>query len=227
MDLASGLLEKMEIIAYSDESFSAEIGRLKVPFNPGGYKREKKHNYIETPVIGGKDVSRFANESNEKQSFEFLFDATLTSAMTIPVSVQTKIDTLIKLAYNVNGDIHKPNQLLLSWGSLQFKCFCQSIDIDYTHFNVSGIPIRAKVKADFSEKITHKENAKKTQKASPDMTHQKVISAGVSLTSITHKIYRDPSYYIELAAFNGLDTFRGLKQGTEIIVPPLKTANYE
>lgn len=222
MDLASGLLEKMEIIAYSDEGFSTETGRMKVQINPTGYHQTKKHNYISTPVIGGKEVARFSHEENEKQTFEFIFDASLMSATQIPKSVKSRIDSMTKLVYNINGSIHKPNQLLLSWGTLQFKCFCESIDAEYTHFNASGTPIRAKVKVDFVQKITHKEHEKKVQKSSPDMTHYKVISAGVDLPHIANEIYSDPSYCIELATFNQLDTFRGLQQGKEIIAPPLK-----
>ncbi|MEM6685054.1 MAG: hypothetical protein AAF617_04590, partial [Bacteroidota bacterium] len=98
-----------------------------------------------------------------------------------------------------------------------------SVDVEYTHFNLNGIPIRAKVKAEFKQKITHKEYLKLIQRSSPDMTHYKVISAGVDLPSIANEIYRDSSFCIELATFNDLDTFRGLPQGTEIIAPPLKT----
>lgn len=223
MDLASGLLEKMELIAYSDEGFSTEVGRVKVQMNPNGYHQNRKHNYTQTPVIGGTEVYRFGNEEAEKQSFEFIFDASLVSLTSIPSDVKTKVDGFIKLIYLVNGTTHTPNNLLLSWGTLQFRCFCESVDVEYTHFNASGTPIRAKVKADFKQKITHKEYQTKIQKNSPDMTHYKVINAGVDLPSIANEIYKDPSYCIELAAFNQLDTFRNLRQGTEIIAPPLKT----
>lgn len=225
--MVAGTLEKMEIIGYSDEGFSAEVGKIKVQMNPSGYHQTKKHNYTETPVIGGVQVFRFGNEDAEKQTFEFLFDATLASVTQIPKSVKKRIDHFIDLIYNVNGNSHKPNNLLLSWGTLQFKCFCESIDVEYTHFNASGTPVRAKIKADFKEKITHKQHRKEVQFNSPDMTHYKVISAGVNLPLIAHQIYNDPSYCIELAAFNQLDSFRNLKYGREIIAPPLKTTHNE
>ena len=222
MDLASGILEKMEIIAYSDENFSTEKGRIKVELNPNGYQQTKKHNYVSTPVIGAKNVARFSHEENEKQTFEFLFDNTLISPTHISTDVKTRVDALTKLVYSINGSIHKPNQLLLSWGALQFKCFCESIQANYTHFNLAGSPVRAKVKVDFVQKITHKQHQSETQSNSPDMTHYKLISAGVNLPQIANEIYRDPSYCIELAAFNQLDTFRNLPEGKEIIAPPLK-----
>ena len=164
MTLVIGTLEKMEIIAYSDEGFSSEAGRTKVQVNPSSYYRTKKHNYTETPVIGGIQVYRFGNEEAERQSFEFLFDGSGVVALTLSTSVKDKVDSFVKLIYFVNGTTHKPNNLLLSWGALQFRCFCESIDVEYTHFNSSGIPIRAKVKADFKQKITHKQNETKSIK---------------------------------------------------------------
>ena len=102
MDLASGLLEKMELIAYSDEGFSTEVGRVKVQMNPNGYHQNRKHNYTQTPVIGGTEVYRFGNEEAEKQSFEIIFDASLVSLTSIPSDVKTKVDGFIKLIYLVN-----------------------------------------------------------------------------------------------------------------------------
>ncbi len=222
MSIKNGKLEKMTIIAYKDESFSSKVGRIKVQINPSNYHLTKKHNYTETPVIGGTQVYRFGNEEAEKQSFEFIFDESGVVDKNSKIVVKKQVKNFIKLVYQVNGDIHTPNNILLSWGTLQFRCFCEAIDIEYTHFNRNGIPIRAKIKADFKQKITHKEYQKKVQKNSPDMTHHKVITAGVTLTSIANEIYKDPSYCIELAKFNKLDSFRNITQGKEIIAPPLK-----
>lgn len=223
MNIANGKLEKMTLIAYKDEGFSSRVGRIKVLINPNSYHQTRKHNYTQTPVIGGTEVYRFGNEEAENQSFEFLFDQSGVVPGTSAQTVKDQVKNFVKLIYQVNGEIHTPNNILLSWGTLQFRCFCTSIDIEYTHFNRNGIPIRAKIKADFKQKITHKEYSKKVQKNSPDMTHYKVMNAGVTLTGIAHEIYKDPSYCIELATFNGLDSFRQVKQGIEIVVPPLKT----
>jgi hypothetical protein len=222
MSIKNGKLEKMTIIAYKDEGFSSRVGRIKVQVNPSTYHQTKKHNYTETPVIGGTQVYRFGNEEAETQTFEFIFDQSGVIAGSSTETVKNQVKNFVKLVYQVNGSIHTPNNILLSWGTLQFRCFCESIDIEYTHFNRNGIPIRAKIKADFKQKITHKEYQKKVQKNSPDMTHYKVVTAGVSLAGIANEIYKDPSYCIELAEFNKLDSFRNLKLGIEIIAPPLK-----
>ncbi|GAA3625739.1 CIS tube protein [Flavivirga jejuensis] len=222
MSIKSGKLEKMTIIAYKDEGFSSRVGRIKVQVNPSSYNQTKKHNYTETPTIGGTQIFRFGNEEAETQTFEFIFDESGVIPESSKETVKNQVKKFVKLVYQVNGEIHTPNNILLSWGTLQFRCFCESIDIEYTHFNRNGIPIRAKIKADFKQKITHKQYQKKVQKNSPDMTHYKVVSAGVNLPGIAYNVYKDPSYCIELAQFNKLDSFRNLKQGIEIIVPPLK-----
>lgn len=227
MSIKNGKLEKMTLIAYKDDGFSSKAGRIQAQINPSSYHRAKKHNYTETPTIGGIQIFRFGNEEAEKQSFEFIFDESGVIPGKAKIKVKDQIKNFTKLIYDVNGDSHKPNNILLSWGTLQFRCFCESIEVEYTHFNRNGIPIRAKVKADFKQKITHKEYQKKVQKNSPDMTHHKVITAGVTLPSIAYEIYKDPSYCIELAQFNQLDSFRNLKLAEEIIVPPLKAQEYE
>ncbi len=223
MSIKNGKLEKMTIVAYGDDSFSKRVGRVKVQINPDSYNQSKKHNYTETPTIGGIQVYRFGNEEAETQSFEFLFDQSGVIADSPKETVKDQIANFVKLVYQVNGQTHAPNNILLSWGTLQFRCFCESIDIEYTHFNRNGIPIRAKVKADFKQRMTHKQYQKMVQKNSPDMTHYKVITAGVTLPNIANEIYKNPDYCIELARFNNLDSFRNLKQGIEITAPPLKT----
>jgi hypothetical protein len=227
MSITTGTLEKMNIIAYSDEGFSSQVGSMNVQINPSSYHSLRKHNYTETPAIGGIQVYRFGNEEAQKQSFEFLFDASGVISGSEGATVKNEVKKLVQLIFQIKGSTHKPNNLLLSWGVLQFRCFCESIDIEYTHFNLNGIPIRAKVKAEFKQKVTHKEHQKSVQKNSPDMTHHKVISAAENIIGIAHKIYKDPSYYIELARFNNLDTFRGIAEGTQIMAPPLKTTNHE
>ena len=227
MSVATGTLEKMHIVAYSDDKFSSKVKSIKVQVNPSSYHSLRKHNYTETPVIGGTQVYRFGNEEAQKQSFEFLFDASGVVSGSKGTTVKDKVKEFVKNIFQVNGSSHKPNNLLLSWGILQFRCFCESLDIEYTHFNLNGIPIRAKVKAEFKQKITHKEYQSSVQKSSPDMTHYKVISAREDITGIAHEIYNDPSYCIELAQINGLDSFRGVAQGTKIMAPPLKSSKHE
>ena len=45
---------------------------------------------------------------------------------------------------------------------------------------------------------------------------------GDTLPLLCNKIYKDSSYYIQVAKFNGLNKFRNLKPGTKLKFPPLR-----
>jgi hypothetical protein len=43
---------------------------------------------------------------------------------------------------------------------------------------------------------------------------------GDKLTLATNRIYNDQRYYIDVAAFNGMDGFRKIPSGTKVTFPP-------
>ena len=98
----------------------------------------------------------------------------------------------------------------------------KSADITYTLFKSDGYPLRAKVKATFSENIEDTLRTAKEGKKSPDFTHQRIVKDGDTLPLMTYRIYGDDSYYLEVARINGLTNFRKLETGTIIQFPPLK-----
>jgi len=48
-----------------------------------------------------------------------------------------------------------------------------------------------------------------------------IVKDGETLPDICQKIYGDSNYYIQIAKYNNLKKFRNLKDGDQLIFPPI------
>ncbi len=212
----------LEIIGYKDDAFQSKIDSYTALINPDKYTQNFEISFNEEQGIGTSNASiKYKKSAPQGVSFELIFDGTgiLSSART---DVKKEIDTFKKIAYEYNGDIHKPNYLKLIWGNgLNFQCQLTSLSLNYTLFKSDGTPLRAKASVSFKEFQNPKKIAAEAKQGSPDMTHEWVVRAGDSLPQLTQQIYGDSSQYLKVAAFNKLANFRYLIPGTILYFPPL------
>jgi nucleoid-associated protein YgaU len=96
------------------------------------------------------------------------------------------------------------------------------MSVDYTLFKPSGEPLRAKVKLSFSGFMSKEEEALRANRSSPDLTHLIEVKAGDTLPMLCYRVYKDCSYYLEVAKVNGITNFRDLQLGTKLHFPPLR-----
>jgi nucleoid-associated protein YgaU len=120
-----------------------------------------------------------------------------------------------------NGDEHKPNYVMISWGSLLFKGSLVEMSVEFKLFRSDGTPLRAIAKAKFKGFVEDDLRVAKENKNSPDLTHYRVVRAGETLPLMAYRIYGDSSYYLAVAKANGLSNFRNLQPGQEIYFPPI------
>lgn len=222
---------KMTITAYSDAAFTTKVGGPGNPFavwiNPASYSRRTNINYNDRQAQGSSGPSpEFNRVAREEVSFELIFDAT---GVIPPPAGQTAytngvadgIAQFTTLAATLNGTIHSPNYLMLAWAQLQFQCVLTSMSVNYTLFMPDGTPLRAKVAVSFQSYTSETQLANETKKSSPDLTHLVTVVAGDTLPLLCHTIYGDSRFYYRVARFNGLDNFRTLKPGQQLLFPPL------
>ena len=213
--------EKMQIIAYSDNTLNSETGKYTFAVNPKPFKQEYKILYKKPEVKGSSAANlKFDKVAPRKMTFEFLFDATGAIGKSDPVDDQ--IDDFMKICYTYNGDIHSPNYLKLLWGTFSFPCRLTCANADYTFFKSDGTPLRAIVKATFTEFTDAKTIAKKQGDNSPDLTHVRIVKQGDNLPLMCHRSYGDSTYYLKIAEFNQLADMRDLTPGQKIYFPPIK-----
>jgi hypothetical protein len=125
----------------------------------------------------------------------------------------------------MNGDIHQPNFLTLSWGDYAFSCRLTSLDITYKLFDEAGDPIRAELAARFVKDKSAKTILLEARKSSPDLTHVRVVKSGDTLPLLCKEVYGSSAHYLRVAADNGLDDFRRLVSGQTIFFAPLTGAD--
>jgi nucleoid-associated protein YgaU len=160
--------------------------------------------------------------SVRKLTFEFLLDNTGAIPSAVQQTVSERIKTINDTLYRVEGTTHEPNYLHISWGSLNFWCRLESMNINYKLFTPEGEPLRASINVSFIEVENEEEVNKRIKRGSPDVTHALTVKGEESLPLMTEKVYGSSSHYIAVAQANKLIHFRNIKAGDTIVFPPIK-----
>lgn len=216
-------LEKMEIKAYENNKYTGgSIAELNVQINPASYSHNHTVNYSSYIPWGAANTTlRFWGMPPETISFDIYFDGTgIIEGSNLPVEKQ--LSKFKETCFKFNGQIHEPNYLIISWGSLTFKCKLTSLNVNYTLFKQNGNPLRAKASVAFQEAIDESMINKMANPRSPDLTHVVIVKEGDSLPLICNDIYGDSSYYLAVAKHNNIVNFRNLIPGTKLYMPPIK-----
>lgn len=220
--MIGGGLEKLLIKAYSDPDFSKSAGQYEADINPEKFSHNHSISYTEpTNASSEGNTPKFKSIGPESVSFTLQFDATGIIKMNKDRDVTAAIEELKEITYTYDGTIHRSNYLVISWGSFIFPCTLDSLNVNYTMFKSDGTPLRATVDVSFKAYVNEATRKLQASKSSPDMTHQKIMTEGFTLPLLSKEVYNTPDYYFKLAMYNGLDTFRNIKSGTKIILPPL------
>ena len=234
----SGELIKLRIKAYKDEQFSEEVadGEFKTLLNPDKYSFKYKIESNEDQASGtSSSAPRFNKILPEDLQLEFVFDRTgVITDYGAPGTSDDKtfkdegggiiddIDKFKKVVFDYNGDEHKPNYLIISWGTLLFKGTLTEMDITYKLFKSDGTPLRATANAKFKGFVEDNLRVALENNSSPDLTHIRMVKEGDTLPLMTFRIYGDSKYYLEVAKANSITNFRKLTVGRKIFFPPIE-----
>ncbi|MEG1564521.1 MAG: hypothetical protein RR365_12475 [Bacteroides sp.] len=217
-------MEQLKFTAYTDKKYGSEIGSHTVLMDPDTLKFGREIIYREDRqlgAIGGN--SRFERYKPEFLTFKFTVDCTgIVEGTKEKDSVYNKIQEMEKLLYVYNSDGHSPSYVLVQYVELLFKGRVKKMNVEYTLFSNSGIPLRATVELTFSGFRCSEEERKKFSKHSPDMSRLITVKEGETLPFLCHRIYGDSLLVRQVARFNNLNSFRNIPAGTELLFPPLK-----
>ncbi|MFL9833763.1 CIS tube protein [Chryseobacterium terrae] len=241
-----GEIAKVTIRTYKDNGFGqnalVDSKAFTALINPTGFSITHKVEYDTTQADGANATnSKFVKKSPQSLQLEFLFDGT---GVTKPNSgnklvnkikeglgkkdpfskkaVEEQLEEFYAATGDFNGTIHKPYNVIVTWGKFKFEGSLTELTVDYKLFNNDGTPLRAIGKATFLESISEELAARMANKNSPDLTHKRIVQDGDTLPLMTERIYGDSKYYLEVAKANGLINFRQLKPGSELCFPPLE-----
>jgi LysM repeat protein len=221
----TGELKKMLIEAFNQADYSGEPAEsFEVMFNPNSYSQKYEVEYHDRQGAGDTGSPQiFGKVKPQEYAFEFLFDG--TGAAAEKADVHERVETFLKVTGKHDGDIHRPMYLKLSWGTLLSKCVLKSAEVTYVLFEPDGHPLRAKVKATFSENVEDTLRVAEERKSSPDLTHVHVVQAGEHLSLLAHRYYGDASRYYQVARHNSLTNYRRLAPGQRLEFPPIGEAS--
>lgn len=226
----SGELTKLRIKGYKDERFSQEVadGEFNTLLNPENYRIRYQISQNESQAQGTSSAApRFNKSLPEDLQLDFIFDRSGVIKGYEDESgegIIGDIEKFKKVVLDYNGDQHKPNYLVVSWGSLLFKGSLKDMEITYKLFKPDGTPIRATIRATFKGFIEDNLRVARENNNSPDLTHIRMVGEGDTLPLMTFRIYGDSKYYLEVAKANKLVNFRKLKPGQQIVFPPIEKA---
>lgn len=220
-------LEKFTIEGFDSAERSGVAPKFEAQFNP----THIRWNYGISWSRG-----RAVNSSAHEQSYEFSHAPQLDVTLTVDgtdvdsmgiysftaASVEERVKDFKQVAYDYRGNQHEPPYLRVSWGSQEtFDCRLYTFSVNYTLFDRDGTPLRAEISAKFVGDILAEKLAKLQQKSSPDLTHARLVRHGDTLPLLTKDVYGSSERYLDVARYNGLDDFRRLVPGRELLFPPL------
>lgn len=233
---SSAKLEKTTIRSYKKPERDGSFAEYEFMFNPESYSLSFQNNYNKAQGLGcTSSTTNFLNSSPETLRFKIIIDATEVAKdessfaainALLPSQRGYKVVNKIKFfrehIMEYDGDIHQPRYLVVSWGTLNFPCRLESVQINYTLFDNNGIPLRAELDVTFFYDRERKIQKAKNNTSSPDLTHVRVVKAHDQLPLMCEDIYGASQYYVYVAKANNLDDFRNIKPGQEIYFPPIE-----
>ncbi len=218
-----GKLIKMKIVAFSDGKYNKKVSDYGVMINPETIKWDRtiEYNKKQAPDNSSPSV-KYKKSLGQNLSFDLVIDCTgiVDSSR---VDLPSEVKKLKEVIYSYQGNIHRPNFLSIHWGrSFTFQGVLTNFDTNYSYFKPDGTALRAKVSLKFISYTDLAKVTKQENKQSPDMTHLVNVVAGDSLPQLSHDIYDTSNYYLQLAKYNGLNKFRRIEPGSQLVFPPIE-----
>ena len=165
----------------------------------------------------------FAGGGSATFSMDLVFDTTILDNQ----DVRGFTNQLLQLTLMGGGKPGKkdedPPEVTFIWGEFElFAAFIKAVQINYTLFLPSGIPVRARAHVDFvqaydSDGSLPAQNP--TSRTDPRKIH--LVSEGDRLDFLSYREYGRADRWREIAESNQLEDPLNLKVGQSLILPPM------
>jgi Contractile injection system tube protein/LysM domain len=215
----------------------------KIPFrfSPTEIALSKQNTYAEIGIPGlVAPPIQYVRGASEKLSFEALVDTSDTLR-----DVRAEYVNPIRALLNIDPELHAPPVVKLVWGSpwftpgqnaeeeakqrppnakkvYEFVGVMESLNVTYTLFAPTGVPLRAKLSIALKEWTTVEEQAKRFRKNSPDVEKTYVVKRGDTLSRIAELTYDDPQEWRRIARANDIADPRQLTVGQVLTIPRIQ-----
>lgn len=226
-------MENLTLTAYQtfkDGNPATEHGKYQLQLNPEdlaiSYDQVPKKKDEPKTAAGTEPPEKKSAYNKQTVSVRFTIDSS-GAIPNLPEEVSStggsildSIDLFLEVTTMPTKETHEPPFVTLNWGSFSCTGKVFGLKINYTYFNITGDPIRAEVSFSLVEEVDEKVISK--QWRSPDITRIVTLKEGDTLIGLCESFYEDSKYYLQVATYNNLPSFRGLKIGSQIEFPPLE-----
>ncbi|MCB0375007.1 MAG: hypothetical protein KDD04_03715 [Sinomicrobium sp.] len=215
-------LEKLKIALHKTKERNDKNPEIfRATFNPDSFTHSFSNNFAKQQVIEGNNEINYTGTAHSNLRFKLIVDDTDITGASSPQSLTNHIENFIKKVIYVDGQIHEPRYIKVSWGDYFLDCRVERLDVKYTLFDRGGNALRAELDIAFIEDTDDRKRQYELKLSSPDLTHVKVVKKGDTLSMMSREVYGSSDYYIQVARHNKLNNFRKLEPGTELYFPPI------
>lgn len=198
---------------------------LEVSFNPSEYSISGGANYSKQEVQGvSEPVKQYSGGKEMTLSVTLYFDTyeppTLEKPFESGSPVTDKTNILIKLA-SIEGDLHRPPIVHFIWGNMDFRGVITSLNLHFTMFLASGMPVRARADVTVESSNDLMESKLQTPFESPDRSKYRTLCEGDSLWNIAYREYGSPDMWKVIAEANDIMNPLDVRPGQSIKIPAL------
>jgi hypothetical protein len=191
-------------------------------FNPESFSvKESVCWNVNAPSGPNRPDPIYLKTQPRKFTIEFTLDGTGVNTNGVKIPVTAQVALFRAVTTNVMGTIHRPMYLMVQYGTFINICVMNSSNITYTMFDMFGLPIRAKISAEFTERTPKTLDNILGMLSSPDLTHRVQVKEHDLLPYLTFKTYNNQDYYLQVARINKIKNFRRLEPGIELKLPPI------
>jgi len=191
---------------------------IPLRFNPTEYQLQKQNNFAEIAIPGLETPPiQYVRGASEKLTLELIVDTSDTLE-----DVRKKYVDAVRGLLNINSELHAPPLVAFEWDCEIFKGVLESLNVTYTLFGPTGVPLRAKLSTTLREYRPVNVQFSERPRNSPDVEKSFTVRRGDELWSIAAQIYRDASQWRALALANDIQDPRSLEPGTQLLVPRLR-----
>ncbi|MFL5740123.1 MAG: hypothetical protein ACJ75B_07890 [Flavisolibacter sp.] len=211
----------LKIVPINDKSFPIGIPFLAM-FNPENLSIKEDVDWTADCHHGDEGSDMHYNRTKARTfTIELMVDGTGVNTNGVKIPVTAQVALFRAATTGVKGLLHQPAFLLVQYGLFICTCVLNTSTVNYTMFDMFGLPIRAKITAQFTERTVKTLSNILGMLSSPDLTHRKNVREGDLLPLLTYEVYNNQDYYLQVAKVNRLKNFRKLKAGTTLVFPPI------
>ncbi|TSB24039.1 LysM peptidoglycan-binding domain-containing protein [Streptomyces sp. NBC_01525] len=196
-------------------------------FNPSQLALSQRSDWKVTPAPAIRDGSlpEFIGAYARELSLEIFLDCSdKPDSNEVLKKVEALLDCCEVTAASIAAKQPSTPWVVFQWGGFStahFTAYVASVDVSYTLFGTTGMPIRATCQVRLGEIPTDTKGQNPTSGA---LTARRVhrLVAGDSLPSLAWREYGDAGAWRAIATANGIDDPSRLSPGTELMLPAVE-----